>query len=436
MYPYSSDSLNRTPALDSPGQLVNVPAMQGADGARDVVRATTLAMTPTRMPAIMPPTPTAEERAQIVRLCLRATRDPDTAEDLAQETLLEAWRNWHKLREPDDAEARMRWLATIAGHVAHRWMRASGRDRAHSVRLGEPNDERDASGAGIEGLRADEDELDTTLEHAERAQLLDRALGLLPPETREALIARYLLETPLAEIAARSGLSEATLSVRLHRGKQALRAHLATTLREEALAFGLLPDTDTGWQETRIWCPLCGRAHLRGQLYGSPLHLELRCPACAPGNYFIEHVSFGGILDGAKTFKVALNRVMAWADRYYCDGAIERAVTCRCGRTAPIVQGDLSTRFPWTSPHGLHALCCCQSDNRTDIAGMALFSPIGRRFWHAHPRIHLLPEQTIEQDGREVIVTSYQSANGTERLDTLFARDTYELLSIHCTTRT
>ncbi len=431
--PPNSQDTTRWPESGSLARIVNLP------GSRDTVpMSPVLAHALTTPQGAMPPTPTAEERARILRICLRATRDRDAAEDLAQETLLEAWRHWEKLREPDDAEARTRWLSAIAANVCRRWMRTTGRDLAHTTRLAASKDGAETADA-VDLLADDGDALDTELEHAERAQLLDRALGLLPPDTREALIARYLLELPLSEIAARAGLSEATLSVRLHRGKQALRQHLATTLREEALAYGLLPVSDEGWQQTRIWCPLCGRAQLQGQLGGSPTHLRLRCPRCAPSesgfadqDVFIDHVSFQGILNGVKTFKAALNRVMAWGDPYYRAGVVAREVQCRCGRTASLAPTQPGETFPrHLGEHGLRAICSCPARNHTDIAGMALFTPEGRRFWRAHPRVHLLPDRIVEAGGREVIVVRYEAVGGGAQLDTLFARDSYELLSIH-----
>jgi RNA polymerase sigma-70 factor (ECF subfamily) len=380
----------------------------------------------------LPSTPTDAERALILRICVRATRDRDGAEDLAQETLLEAWRQWEKLREPDDQVARARWLAAIAANVCRRWMRSAGRDRAHTTRLMAPGDGAEPDD-GMEPLADESDSLDTELEHAERAQLLDRALGLLPPDTREALIARYLLELPLGEIAARHGLSEATLSVRLHRGKRALRQALATTLREESLAYGLLPVTDEGWQETRIWCPRCGKTRLRGQLGDSPARLRLRCLRCAHSRSgsvvqddFIDHISYQGILGGVKSFKAALSRVGTWADSYYRAGAVAREVLCHCGHIAPFAPLRLGD-------YRLCASCGCHAQNHTDIAGIALSTAEARRFWRAHPRIHLLPYREVESGGRDMVVVQYETVGGGARLDTLFGRDNYELLSIHQT---
>jgi DNA-directed RNA polymerase specialized sigma24 family protein len=42
----------------------------------------------------------AGERTRLVRFCAYLTGNPDAAEDLAQETVLEAWRNQQKLYHP------------------------------------------------------------------------------------------------------------------------------------------------------------------------------------------------------------------------------------------------------------------------------------------------------------------------------------------------
>jgi DNA-directed RNA polymerase specialized sigma24 family protein len=61
-----------------------------------------------------------QERLRIVRLCTLLTGDADVAEDMAQETLLEAWRSAEKLRDPG---AWRPWLSGIARNVCLRWQR-------------------------------------------------------------------------------------------------------------------------------------------------------------------------------------------------------------------------------------------------------------------------------------------------------------------------
>src|ERR687885_2870538 len=64
------------------------------------------------------------DRARVVRLCGSLTGDWDAAEDLAQETLLVAWRNLHKLYAP---ELRFKWLAGIARNICRAWMQRQRR---------------------------------------------------------------------------------------------------------------------------------------------------------------------------------------------------------------------------------------------------------------------------------------------------------------------
>lgn len=380
---------------------------------------------------------TAEERAQLVRICQRAAHDRDTAEDLAQETLFEAWRSWHKLRDAHDPQARMRWLATIASHICHRWARSYARDLRRTMPLSSAatSGSLDDHSNGHADLLTSEDSIDAELEHAERVDMLERALRLLPRETRDILVARYLVEMPPREIALRSGLSEGTLSVRLHRARQALRQILATSLREDAIAYGLISQPTGAWQETRIWCPLCGQARLHGQLSGTPTHLRLHCMRCSnTQDPFVDHLSLLGLLDGVKTFKAALNRVMAWGNTYYHRGTTTGEVIChRCGRPAPLLVNHRSNTHP-SSIHeefGVHIECSCNAINNSELAGMALFTPDGRDFWRAYRRIHLTPVRRVETGGREAIVIGYKSVAGSATFDALYTRDTFELIATH-----
>jgi hypothetical protein len=149
-------------------------------------------------------------------------------------------------------------------------------------------------------------------------------------------------------------------------------------------------------------------------------------------NHFMDHVSFRGILDGVSSFTVARNRVLTWADSYYRRAAVTREVVCRCGRMARVVQTSETSLSP-LGEYSLRAICACPAENHTDIASMALSTAEGRRFWRAYARIHRLSESIVEAGGREVIVVGYQAMGGGARLDTLFARDTYELLNTHQT---
>src|ERR1051325_7800548 len=112
------------------------------------------------MPNVVQQLSRASERRRLVRFCARISGDPGAAEDLAQETIIEAWRNAHKLR--DDAGAD-RWLAAIARNVCRRAARRRGRDLSVASRV-----QSDAA--------APSSDLDEELERAELLDLLERGL--------------------------------------------------------------------------------------------------------------------------------------------------------------------------------------------------------------------------------------------------------------------
>ena len=202
----------------------------------------------------------ASTRRRLVALCGAITHDHQAAEDLAQETLLEAWRNAHKLHDPSGGE---RWLAAIARNVCLRWGRRSGRDLTSVALL-------DEAVAAAEHV-----ELETDLDRAELAGLLDRALAELPEDTRDVLVRRYVDELTPAEIAQALGISVDAVSMRLTRGKAALRRILASELRDEAQAHGL---GGADWAPTRVWCSECGARKLLVRRSGGTL--AFRCAGC------------------------------------------------------------------------------------------------------------------------------------------------------------
>ena len=143
-------------------------------------------------------------RVRAVRLARRYTRDQDEAEDVVQEALIRAWRN----RETLSARERLwPWLARI---VANEAMRAHGR-RRHDLPV-----------QAAEGLGYDDVALTGLVERID----LDRGLACLDPSSRELLRMRYELDLTQPVIAARLGLPEGTVKVRLHRARANLRRSL------------------------------------------------------------------------------------------------------------------------------------------------------------------------------------------------------------------
>jgi RNA polymerase sigma-70 factor (ECF subfamily) len=147
---------------------------------------------------------------------MRRARDPELAADLAAETFAAAIAGAGSFR--DEGQSALGWLLGIARNVLGRtWERGAVERRARE-RL------------GIERIAVS----DATLERVEA--LLDgsdparnpllKALEELPDAQREAIRAHVLDEEPYADLAARLGVSEATVRQRVSRGLGRLRTTL------------------------------------------------------------------------------------------------------------------------------------------------------------------------------------------------------------------
>jgi RNA polymerase sigma-70 factor (ECF subfamily) len=121
-------------------------------------------------------------------------------DDLVQEVFLTAMRRLESLR---DAAAFPGWLATIARNHAADYFRRRGAD---TVTL--PDD-----------VAACPDE-------SEQARAVLDAVRSLPDAYRETLVLRLVEGMTGPEIAARTGLTEGSVRVNLHRGMKLLRARL------------------------------------------------------------------------------------------------------------------------------------------------------------------------------------------------------------------
>ena len=312
------------------------------------------------------------ERAWLVRLCACLTGNRDAAEDLAQETLVEAWSHAHKLYDPS---GRDRWLAAIARNVCRRWARSRGRELARHAY--EPLD---TNTTELVDGPADELDVEVDPERHELAQLLDRALAL-PPVTRQVLIESYVEESPQAEVAARLGLSEGAVAMRLHRGKLALRRVLATDLSQEAAAYGLIDGDAQGWRETRIWCSSCGQCRYMGAYNQRTGDLVLRCPACFHHGFNLGQAERGEPLRGGKGHKTALFRRIAWAEGSFRQALARGTIPClMCGRPVPARMG-MPDYVPPAMRHlpGMYIVCdgcgCARQHRRVVAAGRADHRP-------------------------------------------------------------
>jgi RNA polymerase sigma factor (sigma-70 family) len=355
----------------------------------------------------------SQQRARLIQLCTRMTGQSDVAEDLAQETFLEAWKHLHTLRDPQRFSS---WLAGIARNLCLRWKRAQERERTHSD---EPQraeqhlaDDRAADLAG-------EFDLEIELERKELAELLDRALALLPAETRLLLIERYIQDSPLVEIAARLGISPGTATKRLQRGRLAFRHTLTTNFHQE-LAPYLLMSAGGGWQATRLWCFVCGQRHLYARVEPTMVHF-----ACLADGPYRPHASFHvqrkQRIQGYRRLFVSL---LTWIENFYGPYLALRQLPCTgCGRSLPIAIDP--------DGHGFQVCCtACQKQGWEWYGSLSLAQRPVRQFWQEQDKIRLLPTQDIEIGGRLGLVVPFESVGSQAGIAVVLAQDTYEILRV------
>ena len=201
-------------------------------------------------------------------------------------------------------------------------------------------------------------DLERDLERGELIALLDRALALLPNDTRDILVAHYVEGLPNPDRRA-LGLTENAIAVRLHRGRRALRELLVTDLRQDIVEYGFAVSSADGECETRIWCPECGRSRLLARFEPAQGVLVLRCATCVDviDSYLVQHRSNLGLFSDLKVYKPALNRVMEWAGGYY--PADWRQELPAASRAASSRRSRLSGQpTPWTVPT-ISTECAC-----------------------------------------------------------------------------
>ncbi len=130
--------------------------------------------------------------------------DRDVAEDLAQEALARACRDWRKVKELDSPEA---WAHRVGMNLAHSHFRRRGAEKRAALRL---------TRSGLTG---------TDQQVTDRADLLD-AVHRLPHRQRSAVILRYYLGFAIHEVASALECPEGTAKTLIHRGVAALRRRL------------------------------------------------------------------------------------------------------------------------------------------------------------------------------------------------------------------
>lgn len=152
----------------------------------------------------------ARWQGRLLNLAWRFCRDRATAEDMAQEAFVRAFRRLGTFR---GESAFGTWLMSIALNSYRSRLRADGLP----LLALEPAHVPQAAGQGP--LHA--------LEEAQRAEAVRRGVLTLPQRYRDAIVVYYLQERDLAEAASILNVAEGTLKAHLHRGRELLRRRCA-----------------------------------------------------------------------------------------------------------------------------------------------------------------------------------------------------------------
>lgn len=159
---------------------------------------------------------TVREHAQLVyKVAYSVLRNHHDAEDVAQETFLRFLRQRKRWAEIRDRRA---WLAAVAWRVALDRKRNPAEVTLEDA--AEVVSKMRASGAGVDEVAASR----------QMMSLLERLVGSLPHDLREALILSATEELTSAEIAQVLGIPEGSVRTRLLRGREILRQKLAALL--------------------------------------------------------------------------------------------------------------------------------------------------------------------------------------------------------------
>ncbi|MDT8302355.1 MAG: sigma-70 family RNA polymerase sigma factor [Sedimentisphaerales bacterium] len=153
------------------------------------------------------------------RAALGLTRNQMDANDLVQETLLRAFRFWHRFTPGTNCRA---WLLRILNnHHINEWRVYSKRVISVDIDCLPEASLNRLSQFPLRGSSPEQDMISESLDDS-----LQSALYQLKDEYRKPLVLYFFKDLPYSQIALESDLSLGTVKSRLYRGKQLLRKNL------------------------------------------------------------------------------------------------------------------------------------------------------------------------------------------------------------------
>ncbi len=173
-----------------------------------------------RSPANMPYTEwyVADFMEPVYYFCLRKTGAPHAAEDLASEITLEVLTALHRGTLPVSFPA---WVWQIARNRYARWADRRRREEAHTAAIDPHDPAAEALLSDAEGFASPG--VDSEYAHSEEMATLRRELAFLERDRREVVVAYYIEDRSVADIARALGEPEGTVKSRLFRARKQLK---------------------------------------------------------------------------------------------------------------------------------------------------------------------------------------------------------------------
>ena len=170
----------------------------------------------------------------VTRFARALARDPARADDLVQETYLQALRGWHTFQPGADPR---RWLFTVCRHTFLR----TARREARYVAAPEDDPELEALAAAVAHGAAKRSGAADALERLDLAPAISHALARIPAHYRVAVVLVDVEGQPYEEAAAVLGVAVGTVRSRLSRGRRLLQDLLYDYARDAGLSVAPPP---------------------------------------------------------------------------------------------------------------------------------------------------------------------------------------------------
>jgi RNA polymerase sigma-70 factor (ECF subfamily) len=172
--------------------------------------------------------------ADVARFARSLTRDPSRADDLVQETYLQALRGWHSFHHGADPR---RWLFSVCRHA---FLRTERREARYADAPAD-DPELESLATAVAHARAERSGELAALERVDLGAAIVEALDALPPHYRVAVVLVDVEGQAYEDAAEVLGVPVGTVRSRLFRGRRLLQDLLYAHARDAGFASAKLP---------------------------------------------------------------------------------------------------------------------------------------------------------------------------------------------------